>query len=297
MKTRLVLLGGCLGLALIVPGRGQNGDTAATPTGHILAVPYGLPPVGSKSTRVCKESFRDGEVEVTDHGRTEKGTMSRESEASEVLEVLSETKLRHTRLPSKCIIKTVMEGRETPPREQPAGALDKLPVEVDKIDDKWVARLPGATPTAAQQLELLNMVRPFNSKNEAEIYGTVPRQPGDRWETDAAKLTNFADMAAGSCKGRISSELVEIATRDGVACAVIKSTYDVSGKAEGADGKPGGEITMKGTVTAYRSLADRTNLRLTVEWDVLRRFTFADGRTATVKGKSTVVDQVTIAKP
>lgn len=139
------------------------------------------------------------------------------------------------------------------------GPLLGIPVILEKPskDGTFTALMEKGEATEEQKKELAEIAKTANSKDDLVIYGEQSRKPGETWEVDVSKLTDFADIR--DLQGTMSLKFIEVKEIGGVRCAVLKCTYELRG--EGADDEAGiGEMILKGEDLLHRSLEDLVNL-------------------------------------
>ena len=270
----------------------------ALQAGYILAKKDAMLPVGSEIARETKESLNDATIQISAQGQDIQGTMSSENLQTEKLTILSTTQMRLHTKPTAVTAKIVVNDAEQDTPKEKSGPLDSLNVLLEKHDGKWVASLEnGSSPSDAQKKALEKQAANFNSADEVLLYGDSPRQPGDKWEVDISTLQAFGGFLAGTAKGKIELEFVEITSFEGVECAVIKATYSTTGKTSEEDGQASMNATLKATNTTYRSISDLTDLQSTIEGDIEIKGPAGENAELTIKGKSRSVTTSSIKKP
>jgi hypothetical protein len=262
----------------------KDGDGGAV----VLARAHFIRAVG---TIITTESADAGIGKVKAGEQEIEGAMSLTETEKETWETLSADKIRHL-LVSKTKIKTMkmnFNGQDQNPPEEGdpmAGVpMAGVPVILERKDGKWTASLEsGDQPTAGQQAALDKEVAAAEEDFGFQIYGDLPRKPGDKWDVDPAKLTNFdlVDILHEKLEGKegkVQVEFVEVKELAGVRCAVLKSTYDIKMKTKSKGDSPAWDIQLKGEAVSQRSIADMIDL------DVVRKATI----TATRAGSPTQI--------
>lgn len=236
-----------------------SGEAAAVATadGHVLAKKNALPPVGKVRTEESSMEMKDAALDIEAGGQKMNGSMSRKDSKVETLEALSATKARRTLVSTKNEGKMVMNGQEqqTP---SPSDPLTGLPVIIELKDGHWTATLETGTATPDQTTALAKVAKELASDDDYSMYGDTPRKPGDKWTVDPKNLTAFGD--AEGLSGSFNVEFVEIKDVGGVSCAVLKTTFDIDGKAASKEGEPGMSMKLKGESVVNRSLADQMDI-------------------------------------
>ncbi len=262
---------------------------------YILAKKDAMLPVGSEIARETKETLNDCTFLIKAQGQEVQGALTIDTVHTEKLTILSSTQMRLHINPNSGTAKLVANGQELNAPKIKSLPLDSLNVLLEKVDGKWVASLEsGATPSEAQKKALEKQAANLNSEDELLLYGDAARQPGDKWQVDISTLQSFDEFLAGTAKGNIEMEFVEITTFEGGECALIKSTVSASGKTR--YGKASIDATLKATNTTYRSIDDLIDLQTTIERDSEIKVPAGENGELACKVKNLSVTKVSIKK-
>lgn len=241
----------------------DDATAAESKSGHVLAVKQHTLPAGTTGTREAVMTLTDAALKITAGPQEMSGTMNQKEVSTETREFISATKVRHILTQKESEGKMTLNGENQPVPSEDAALLNE-PVILELNGDTWTASLEsGSEPSAAQQTELDALVKASNKDADYHMYGDTPRKPGDKWDVDASKLPGFAE--AENLEGTFSVEFVEVKDFQGTACAVLKSTFDIKGKPSEDEESAEMTISIKGTSTVHRSLADMTDLDMQLE--------------------------------
>ena len=216
------------------------------------------------------------------------GTMSRKEVRVDKLEVLSPTKARRILEEGKVEGAMVMDGQSRPLPNQPA-PLAKLPMIVEFKDGKYTVSLEDDEPNPVQAQMLAQFSKNHGNDSDTAVYGTVPRKPGEKWNVEPKSVKMMGE--AQDLAGTYTVEFVEVKDFQGTPCAVLKSTFDISGKG------PSGKMAFKGTSVAMRSLADKIDLEVTVDATMTMDNQPNLQMSTHVEGPFTSTQKVTVVKP
>ena len=274
-------------------GGSASGEAAAVTKadGHVLAKKNALPPVGKGRTEESSMAMKDAVLDIEAGGQKMAGTMSRKDTKLETLEALSPTKARRTLVSTKNEGKMVMNGQEqqTP---SPSDPLTGVPVVVELKDGQWTATLESGTATPDQTTALGKVAKELASDDDYVMYGDTPRKPGDQWTVDPKSLTAFGD--AEGLTGSFNVEFVEVKDVQGVPCAVLKTVFDITGKAASKEGEAGMSMKLKGESLVNRSLADQIDLDGKIDCSVSIEGSPAPQVQMTAKGPMTMATKASL---
>ena len=218
----------------------------------------------------------------------QEGTQTRKETRKETMEVLSSTKARRILDEGKAEGVITMGGQNRPLPNVPA-PLAGLPMIVEYKDGKYTVSLEAGEPDAVQAKMLEQFSKAYGNDNEAAVYGTTPRKPGEKWEVDPKNVQMMGD--AKDLTGSYKVEFVEVKEFQGTPCAVLKATFDISGKS------PNGKMSFKGGTTIMRSLADKIDLETKVEATMAIDTQPSPLLNLHVEGPFTSTQKVTVVKP
>lgn len=218
----------------------------------------------------------------------QEGTQTRKETRKETMEVLSPTKARRILEEGKTegVIKMGGQERALPATPTP---LAKLPMIVEYKDGKYTVSLEAGEPSKVQAQMLEQFSKAYGNDNDAAIYGTAPRKPGEKWEVDPKNVRMMGE--AKDLTGSYTVEFVEVKEFQGTPCAVLKATFDISGKA------PGGKMSFKGSSTTMRSLADKIDLEAKVDATMTMDSQPNPQIDLHVEGPFTSTQKATVVKP
>lgn len=240
-------------------GGSSTGDAAAVAKagGHVLATKDALPPAGKILTKESTMEMKDAALDIEAGGQKMNGTMSRKDTKVETFETLGPDKIRRTLVSTTNEGQMVMNGQEqqTP---SPSDPLTGLPVVLEQKDGSWTASLESGTATPDQTTALEKVAKEMAKSDDYAMYGDTPRKPGDKWAVDPKNLTGFGD--AEGLSGSFNVEFMEVKEVGGIPCAVLKTVFDIAGKAASKENDPGMNMTLKGEALVHRSLADQIDL-------------------------------------
>jgi hypothetical protein len=248
-----------LRLSLVVAGFSASATLPARAAeAHILALKNSPVVVGSKITTESSLFMRDGKVTLMSEG--EKFTGQNESSSTQVvtLEALSPTRFRRieTKLEEKFHMELLGEILDEPKNGGPVTGLPVI-LERQEREDRYTATLEKGQATEEQEEELAKIAKEASARDDLVIYGETPRKLGEKWNVDVTRLSSFTGVSG--LTGTMSLEFVEVRNVEGVACAILKNKYDLSGTTmEEEVGK--GKMTIKGEDVICRSLVDYVNL-------------------------------------
>lgn len=251
--------------------------------------------VGSKLTSEDFTAMKDatfiyklGDVKVA-------GTRSFKSVEVVTKECLSPTRFRRIQSKLEQQHRTIISGEieEEPGEPEP---LTGIPVILEKkADGSFTATLEKGEATPKQRKKLDALAREATAPDDLTMFGEQPRKPGDKWEVDVTKLSEFGD--AKDLRGTMQVEFTGIEELQGMRCAVLKSTFDMTGT-EAADNEDETEmkVAMKGEEIFHRSLNDTVTLqalceaRMTLKAEV-------EGAPMELEGPVAISIRSTLAKP
>lgn len=262
--------------------------------GHVLARKGSLPAVGKSVTRTMVREMNDAALTLEAGDKKVPGKLSSKEASNEVLEILSPTKARRT-LTSKTIESHIVVMEQEQPGPGKADPLQGLPVILEEKDGKWTATLEQGEATPEQKTALEKLAKDGNEEDDLAIYGEAPRKPGEKWEVDLTKLPSFG--GAKDLKGTFAVEFIEVKEIEGVSCAVLKSTVDLSGTTVKEDDEPVLSIKMKGESLVHRSLADLVDLESKMSGTMDMEGKAGEGMNMKISGPVTMNRTATIGKP
>ena len=286
MKNHLAIALLGLSLPLVSCGKKESANTAGTDTPaadgtYILASGDLLPARGK--TRVSSQVMEMNAAEIT-FSMGEKqmaGVMNQKTESVEKTEPLSDGKLRHVTVSETDTGTISMEGQEqeTPPKNNP---LVGMPVILEVKDGKLTASLEKGEPDAAQQAELDDLIDQYEAREDFVMYGDVPRKPGDKWNVDPSKLTNFG--GGTGLTGTFTVEFTGVEEIGGVNCARLACEFDLTGKTIREGEEPEMNIAIKGKADVTRSIQDRADLDVKIDGTIVVEGSPAEGMAMKVEG-------------
>lgn len=266
-----------------------HADEAKT---YVLAKKGAMPAPGSTLTEKTIAQFGEAKMEYKIEFQTAHGTLTSKETANDVLEGLAPGKMRRTLASKTTESRVVFQGIEEPSPEH-ADALQGVPVIVEYKDNAWSAALEEGAPDEEQKKALEEVLGNYRMESDLKIYGETPRKPGDKWDVDPKSLSQFAGVAKP--EGSFSVEFVEIKDVGGTACAVLKSSFDLSGgSVDHAD--KGVKMKVKGEALAQRSLADLVDVQTKVTGTMRSEGTPAPGASMTLEGPITMEYAATLEK-
>ncbi|WP_035609859.1 hypothetical protein [Haloferula sp. BvORR071] len=275
---------GLLALALLVPACGKKSApplSAATPeeapaapapaaantppasAGYVLVKKGLLPAPGTVRTDKLNYEQPESALAVKRDFKTMKGSSTRKTASTEVIEGLAPGKARRTLTSMTNEERTTYNGQEDikPDKGDP---LQGVPVILEYKDGTWTAELESGTPDSGQQVALKELLDGYKSETDLVIFGETPRKPGEKWVVDASKVERFC--GATGLEGPFSVEFLKVADVNGVPCAVLKTTFNISGKPVGTgDEAKSWKLSFKGNSLIHRSLTDLTDFESKID--------------------------------
>lgn len=276
-------------LALLLAVPALHAEDAKT---YVLAKKGAVPAVGTTVTEKSAWEFGEAKLLLKFEMQTGKGTMSHKSASNDVLEGIAPGKMRRTLASKTSERRMIIEGTEQPSPEE-ADPLQGVPVIVEYKDNAWSAALEEGAPDDEQKKGLEDLLSGYRAESDFTIYGDTPRKPGDKWNVDPKTITQFAGIE--KLDGSYSVEFVEIKEVGGTSCAVLKSTFDLSGTALKSEGEQT-KMKIKGEVSAQRSLADLVDLETKVTATMSGDSSPAKGVTMSMEGPFSVSYSTSLEK-
>jgi hypothetical protein len=249
---------------------------------------------GKSVTRTMVREMNDSAVTLEMGDKKLPGKLSSKEVANEVVEVISPVKARRILTSKTSESRMVVMERERPGPDE-ADPLQGLPVILEEKDGKWTATLEKGEVTPEQKTALDELAKDSNEDEDIVIYGDAPRKPGEKWDVDVTKLPGFG--GATDLKGSLVVEFVEVKEIQGISCAVLKSTIDISGTAVKKGDEPVASIKMKGEALVHRSLADLVDLESKFSGTMDLEGQGGPGMTMKVTGPLTMNRTATVGKP
>ncbi len=278
-------------LALLLAAPALRADEAKS---YVLAKKGAAPAVGTTVAVKTTADYSDAKLELKVESQTVPGTMSTKMASNEVLEGLAPGKLRRTLASKTSEQRITVQGSEQDPPEQ-ADALQGLPVIMEYKGDAWTAKLEDGEPEKEQKKALEELVKQFDTDTDFTIYGDAPHKPGDKWNVDAKTIKQFAGME--KLEGSYSVEFVEVKEVGGVACAMLKSTFDLSGlSTEGKEADKQMKMKVKGETLTKRSLADMVDLNSKCTAVMSGEGEVQEGMTMSIEGPLVAETSTTVEK-
>lgn len=295
--TTLPILTG-LAFLFVSCGEKKQADKASTTPEvetFVLATRKYLPPAGTVGTTESSMVMRDAALTVMAGEQEMKGTATQTEAGKTTLEFLSMDKIRKLVVSKKSGGKMTMNGQDQPSPEK-SDPLEGVPVILVRNGASWTASLEsGATPDAEQRERLDRTVKEITKDADFLMYGDTPRKPGDKWAADPSVLSGFGD--ASGVVGTYAMEFVEVTEIDGVRCAVLKGTFEFTGKTDSSDKSRPMDITMKGEAISHRSIADQCDLKVEIKGTMTISGEPAPNVTIHVEGPMTMTQKITLKKP
>jgi hypothetical protein len=242
----------------------------------------------AKMTLLIQPPPRKSPGEPQKEPTLQEGTQSRIEVRKETMEVLSPTKARRILEESRSegLIKIGGQDRPIPNAPSP---LAKRPMIVEYKDGKYSVSLEAGEPDQVQAPLLVQFSKAYGGDNETAVYGTAPRKPGEKWDVDAKNVRMMGD--AQDLTGSYTVEFVEVKEFQGTPCAVLKATFDLSGKT------PNGKMSFKGSSTVMRSLADKIDLEVKVDATMMMDNQTKPEVNVHVEGPFSSLQKTTLEKP
>lgn len=295
----LSLLAGC-SLLLTACGKKQPIQATATEVDNavILAEKNHIQPVGTIVTKEFTMTISDGVMKFKVGDQEMEGTMTTTESSKEIIEVLSPTKLRRT-LANKDTSSTITINGQTQQPPSPSDDLVGQAVILERSDGTWNAKLEGGSPDDDEAKALSKVAKKFSIDDDFLTYGGTPRKPGDEWDMDPAQLGTLLDSenATGNC----TVEFIDFEEFQGIRCALLKLTFNISAKqpAEEVDSESGEpmSMTMQGTATVHRSIADKMDLAVAVEGTTTIGGAPQDEASFLVEGPIRISEKISLKKP
>lgn len=249
--------------AVLILAAGTAPAHAAEAEGHVLAIKNPAAIVGSKLTTETSSLLKDGKYTFTAEGEKIEGTGTFKSEETVTIECLSPTRFRRVQTKQEESSRMEMLG-ETVDEPGEASPLLGVPVILEKQekDGSYTATLEKGEATEEQKKALKEIALEAATGDDLVMYGEQPRKPGDKWDVDVAKLSEFAE--GENLRGTMSIEFVEVKEVGGIRCAVLKCPFELSGTLKDEDIEEG-KMTFKGETLLHRSLVDHVDLESKTE--------------------------------
>lgn len=269
----------------------SNPDATTSDGTYILASNNPFPPVGKTYTRSIITETKDGKIEYQIEENQISGTTSHRTETVETIEPITEHKLRHVIVSESDKGTTVVNGQEQPQNEDP-NALLGIPVIVEVKDGKITATLENGTPTEEQESALDEIRENYETNDDFVMYGNTPRKPGDRWEADPSKLGSFA--GGNEFSGSLSVEFKNVEEINGIKCANLAMTFDMTGIIIGEDDEPQAEMAIKGKADVIRSIEDRIDIVVKLTGTMTMEGEVENGVTMKIKSPVTMEQSIAL---
>lgn len=261
----------------------------------VLARQHSMRAVGTIATKESTMAMTDAILKMKAGEQQIEGAMSQTETKMETRETLAADKIRQLLVSKTTKMKMKLNGQEQNPPDKDDPMVG-VPVILERKDGKWTASLEsGGQPTAAQQASLDKEAASVEKDSDFAMFGDTPRKPGDKWEVDPAKLTNFGD--AEDLAGKFQVEFVEVKELAGVRCAVLKSTFEIKGKSKSEGDSPAMDIQLKGEAVSQRSLADLIDLDVALNATMTLTGSPAPQMTMHVEGPMKMTEKVSLKKP
>lgn len=216
-------------------------------------------------------------VTVETQGQKGNGTIKRTGQEITVTTFDSDTQITVEIKKDLSKGRVTMMGKKVPEKE------DKEPLHgrvviLTQTEGVWTGKLKEGEATAEQQKKIDKMADQYNGKDDnAQIYGSTPRQVGDSWNVDPSKLSSFGDDIE-KLEGTFKVTFEAIENVKGEDCAVLIADIDVKGAMEGGNGT----MSIKAKARVLRSLKNRVDLENKMEGALTMENTINQG-TGTMK--------------
>ena len=282
-------------LAWIDPARGGHAVIDGDGGAVILAREHALPATGTLLTEDSSNTMDGATWKAKIDDQDIIGSMTQQQLSKITREILAANKLRYVLASKTTTGRTKINGKENaaPQKKDP---LEGIPVILERKDGKWSASLEhGDHPSAKQQAALNKLVAAAEKDSDFGMYGDTPRKPGDKWDVDPDKLTDFGD--AEGLTGKCRVEFLEIMKFRNVRCAVLKATFDLKGKTQDLDDGSKMDIHLKGEAITHRSIADMIDLDVVVDGMFTTDGSPKPQMTMHMEGPIRVAATMTVQKP
>ncbi|WP_193213624.1 hypothetical protein [Luteolibacter marinus] len=287
-----------LGVGFLLTSCGEKKEPAAAQApaeeGYVLADNEAVPAPGVIARIESTMTLDEGSMTVSAGGQEMAGTMTRRDSEVKTLEGLPGNKARYLLVEAEATGSMVLNGNERPVPGEPKPLLG-LPVMIEQKDGTWTATLESGTATPEQEEELAKIAKRNGSRESLTMYGTDPRKPGDRWQVNPADLSSFGSIEA--MEGTMELEFVEVTDFQGTPCAVIKSTFEVTGNTPSDGTGNSMKVTFKGDSLIHRSLADLEDIDAKVNGTMTIHGTVGPQAEMHVEGPMTILETITLTKP
>lgn len=286
-------------LALLLAAPALHAEDAKT---YVLAKKGATPSAGTTVTEKSSAEYGEAKLQIKFEFQTGGGTLHNKMASNVVLEGLAPGKLRRTLASKTSENHVVVAGSEQPSPEE-ADALQGVPVIVQYKDNAWTAALEDGAPDEDQKKALEELLVEYRAESDFTIYGDTPRKPGDKWNVDPKTISQFAGME--KMEGSFNVEFVEVKEVAGTPCAVLKSSFDLSGDstegkgeapAEGEAARKPMKMKLKGEIASQRSLAELVDLQSKCTATMSGDGSPAPGVTMSMEGPFAAETNVTVEK-
>jgi len=215
-----------------------------------------------RDTMVFKMIKADLSVDIG-NGNKFDGTMDMTATSESEEEILGVdgrdvTKLRTKVLKDDVARKTTVNGKTDSDTEKKS--LVGEIVYSEKTKNGWKHSLEDAKPTDKQEKELKDFDDPVN---DDDLYPEGKVKVGHSWDIDANAFKKVVGSKMTDAKGSGKGKLVSIDMLNGEACAVIEIEFDVKARLKQEDSDF--QVTMKGKIKSYRSIAEGIDLKFSID--------------------------------
>lgn len=232
----------------------------------VLAKKDHMPAPGTTIATDSSMTMNNCTMKISAGGQDMEGTLSQSETRSEQREYLGPDKYKFL-LAKRAASGKMKMGDEEQVQPDRGNPLVGVPVMMERKDGKWTATLEDGKPLSdEQQAQMQREISSLAADNDWIMYGDTPRQPGDEWDVDPSKLTNFG--GGEKLTGKFHVKFVETKDVNGVPCAVLAMNFEIKGKTEAADAEPSMNMQLKGEAHVVRAIKDLVDLDATVKGTV-----------------------------
>jgi hypothetical protein len=262
-----------LGLMLLLSTCGDKPsaskkDESDSVAQHLFGVPHVLSsadwkiPAGSTISTKETRSIINASIDANIRDQKISGLMTKEFKRAYVSDYISDTSIRTEFKKDEITGRAIVNGMPAPQPNETA-PMHGQTIMFSKSDSGWQGILDGAEATPDQRSHIEELARQIAGFNNRVIFGRVPRELGDTWEIDPAKLNSYAG-GLEEMNGTFKVFFRSLVKHQGYDCAEILTSFHLLGRE-----LQGKEMQLIGKTVMLQSLDYQIPLRMEMKGEIM----------------------------
>ena len=229
---------------------------------HILSSEDWLIPAGATAATKETRLIINASIDANLRDQKISGLMTKEFKRAYVSDYISDTSIRTEFKKDEITGRAIVNGRPAPqPNEK--GPLHGQMMMFAKSDGSWQGVIEGREASPDQLSRIEELARQIGGINNKVILGDAPRELGDTWEINPAKLNAYAG-GLEEMNGSFKVFFRSLVKHQGYDCAEILTNFHLVGRE-----LQGKEMELVGKSTMLQSLDYQIPLRMEMKGEIM----------------------------